>query len=219
MVSPVVSLNREINNWMNKEAQLLSPPLDVAHESRCELWQWLFAQTLPCPGVRGLLLCSHVTAITQGCSSSITQASLFCTNSEVQSCPDNAHYRALFRHSPSNTLCWTQPSWVYHFFYSDKSSNHFTDKSSFLGPGSQEVAQCSSAGCAATDRHVPTGLDLQKGLKENRSLFLLSSRAQSDLVNNKIWALSVNGCTLPFMSAVPQIYYKAQCQLSFASLH
>lgn len=55
----------------------------------------------------------------------------------------------------------------------------------------------------------PLRLDLQKGLKENR--ISVSASIQSDLVNNKILAPSVNGYTLLFMSAVPQIYYKAQC--------
>lgn len=107
MVSPIISLNREIKNGMNREIKSPSPPFWVLPpDSRFEPWHWGFGQTRLHPVPEGVLpllsaLC-HYWGLLQH-----HPVQLLYTNSQVQSswkkfstlCPDKVYYRMLFRHS------------------------------------------------------------------------------------------------------------------------
>lgn len=169
----------------------------------------------------GVLLCSQFSAFTEGCCH-ITQSSFFAQIVKFGHLERNSVYHALIMHiieHCSDTIQYTVLNLAQlglpFFLLSFAQANHL-----FLAKALREVSQCSSAGCAARDTCVPSALGwtCKKVSKKPEHLFLLSSGAWSDLVNKRMWAPSVDGYTLPFMSTVPQIYYKAQCQLFFTSL-
>lgn len=125
----------------------------------------------PCPGVRGVLLCSQFSAFTEGCCH-ITQSSFFAQIVKFGHLERNSVYHALMMHiieHCSDTIQYTVLNLaqlgIPFFLLSFAQANHL-----FLAKALREVSQCSSAGCAARDTCPQcTGLNLQKGLKKNRT--------------------------------------------------
>lgn len=143
---------------------------------------WTDSVSLPCPGVKGVftVLRGVFTVLSIYCHYwGLLQhhlVQLFCTNSELQSswkrfsksCPD---YNVYNQYTLLNTLQTLTIQFTVlnlaqlslpFFLLSFAQANHL-----FLAQALREVSECSSAGCAARDRHVLTALDLQKSLKQN----------------------------------------------------
>lgn len=193
MVSPVVSLNREIKNWMNKETQLPSPPLDVAAWK--QVWAmtvalWTDSVSLLCPGVRGaftvLSIYCHYSALLQH-----DPVQGFYTNSEVQS-----SWNKFSISRPDNELLNTLQTLTIQYTVLNLaqlksaifSTQFCTGKSSFLCPSSQGGVTVQPCRVCSPGQTCPqcTGLDLEKSLKENRTSVSAFIQSLERLGNNKI---------------------------------
>lgn len=98
MVFPIVSLNRELKNWMNKETKLLSPcsgcchvKTGMSHDGGSLGRLWLSAVPWH---QRGFCPCCQFSAITEGCCK-VAQSSFFTQKVKSSHLERNLVYHAL----------------------------------------------------------------------------------------------------------------------------
>lgn len=92
---------------------------------------------------------------------------------------------------------WAKPSPAKSTIFS---TQFCTGKSSFLGSSSQGGIRMQFFRVCSQRQTCPHWAWLAEKSQRKQNIFLLSSRAWSDLVNNKTWAPSVNGYALPLLS-------------------